>query len=510
MEYQKENMSILKTVSKTAQTKNYEWDIIVPDSKPDIATIISTDGVVNITGKEIMQDRVVINGNVKITILYISSDDSKSIKSIENIQNFNCVLELKDLRQNMELNIYAFVNKISSNMLNSRKINVESVIDFHGIAYDNEEISYIEKMEEENVEYKSKEIKTERMASYFENSFSFNENIEVPVGKSSITEILKIKPEFLVKDIKFANNKIVLRGNILFSTVYLSDTDDDPVQFMTNEIPINEIIDWKDINEDSIFDYDVFVSNFNYILRDNSDGEKRIIKVCGDILIKGKTYEELLICPIVDAYSLKSNLNLQKNLFNYEEIHHRLSGQFSLKETVSFNSLKDIQKVLLLEIKEDVDSVTITSGVIKIKGNIAVSMLYISTDGEVCMAKSLVPLEYNVNTDVDSSEALCDLKLQIDSFSYNIVSSDEIDLRINLSYKIIIKNHISQEIVQDIECDKTNCNYEKHGITVFFCDGNENLWDIAKKYKTTVKDIALANELDDNIVVKKGMKLLIP
>ena len=128
MEYQKENMSILKTVSKTAQTKNYEWDIIVPDSKPDIATIISTDGVVNITGKEIMQDRVVINGNVKITILYISSDDSKSIKSIENIQNFNCVLELKDLRQNMELNIYAFVNKISSNMLNSRKINVESVI----------------------------------------------------------------------------------------------------------------------------------------------------------------------------------------------------------------------------------------------------------------------------------------------------------------------------------------------------------------------------------------------
>ena len=181
-----------------------------------------------------------------------------------------------------------------------------------------------------------------------------------------------------------------------------------------------------------------------------------------------------------------------------------------MKETVTFNSLKDIQKVLLLEIKEDVDSVTITSGVIKIKGNIAVSMLYISTDGEVCMAKSLVPLEYNVNTDVDSSEALCDLKLQIDSFSYNIVSSDEIDLRINLSYKIIIKNHISQEIVQDIECDKTNCNYEKHGITVFFCDGNENLWDIAKKYKTTVKDIALANELDDNIVVKKGMKLLIP
>ena len=72
----------------------------------------SAYGRSNITGKEIMQDRVVINGNVKITILYISSDDSKSIKSIENIQNFNCVLELKDLRQNMELNISTNQHKV--------------------------------------------------------------------------------------------------------------------------------------------------------------------------------------------------------------------------------------------------------------------------------------------------------------------------------------------------------------------------------------------------------------
>lgn len=510
MEYQKENINILKNVSKSTQTENYEWDIIVPDSKPDIAAIVSTDGLVNITGKEIMQDRVVISGNVKITILYICSDESKSIKSIENIQNFNCVLELKDLRQNMDLSIYAFINKISSNMLNSRKINVESVIDFYGTAYDKEEISYIDRIDEEKIEYKSKEIKTERMTSCFENSFSFNENIEVPVGKSSITEILKIKPEFEVKDVKFANNKIVLRGNLCFSTVYLSDTDDDPVQFIANEIPINEIIDWKDINEDSIFDYDIFINNFNYILRDNSEGEKRIIKVCGDVIVKGKTYEEMLICPVVDAYGLRNNLNLQKNVFNYEEILNRLSGQFSLKETVSFNNLKDIQKILLTEIKEDVDSVSVTSGVIKIKGNIAVSVLYISTEGEMCMAKSLVPLEYNVNADVDSDKALCDLKLQVDSFSYNIISSDEINLRINLNYKIIIKKHISQEIVQGIDCDNSICSCDKHGITVFFCDGTENLWDIAKKYKTTVNDIALTNELDDSITVKKGMKLLIP
>ena len=70
MNFQNESIKNLKSKSKTNQSQNFDWDIIVPDSKPDIKSIITTDGVVSITGKEIMQDRAVINGNVKLTILY--------------------------------------------------------------------------------------------------------------------------------------------------------------------------------------------------------------------------------------------------------------------------------------------------------------------------------------------------------------------------------------------------------------------------------------------------------
>ena len=45
---------------------------------------------------------------------------------------------------------------------------------------------------------------------------------------------------------------------------------------------------------------------------------------------------------------------------------------------------------------------------------------------------------------------------------------------------------------------------------MFFCNGGETLWDIAKKYKTTCEDIVLANELEKGEKITKGMKLLIP
>jgi len=59
MNFQNESIKNLKSKSKTNQSQNFDWDIIVPDSKPDIKSIITTDGVVSITGKEIMQDRLI-------------------------------------------------------------------------------------------------------------------------------------------------------------------------------------------------------------------------------------------------------------------------------------------------------------------------------------------------------------------------------------------------------------------------------------------------------------------
>lgn len=510
MEYQKENIKTLKVVSKANQSHNYDWDIIVPDSKPDIENIISTDGTVCILSKEIMQDRAILNGSVKINILYISSEDSKCVKNIESIQNFNCVLELQNLRQNMTLNIYSFISKISSDLINSRKINVSSLIDFHGTVYDAEEVSYISKIEDEKIKYKTKEIKTLNMISCFEKSVSFNENIEVPTGKASMSEILKLKPTFTSKEIKNIKNKFLLRGNIGLSTVYLCDTDSEIIQHMTHEIPINEIMDCENLSENSIFDYDIEIQNFNYILKENADGEKRIIKVCGDIILKCKIFEEVFFNPVTDMYGLENNVKLEKNLFIYDEILSELSGQISIKGTVEFKDIKDVQKVLLFETNNEVNNILNNGDFITVKGTTFVNMLYISMDGEMCFAKSSMPFEHSINSSESSSDILYDLKIENESFSYNILTSTEFELRVNLNYKLRIKKNISQEIVEKAEVDGLINDRLKTGLIVCFCDGNESLWEIAKKYRTSIEDIILANDLKEDLCINKGMKLIIP
>ena len=51
---------------------------------------------------------------------------------------------------------------------------------------------------------------------------------------------------------------------------------------------------------------------------------------------------------------------------------------------------------------------------------------------------------------------------------------------------------------------------KRPSIVIYFCSENESLWDIAKKYKTTVNDIMEANGLSGDKAVVSGIQLLIP
>ena len=46
-------------------------------------------------------------------------------------------------------------------------------------------------------------------------------------------------------------------------------------------------------------------------------------------------------------------------------------------------------------------------------------------------------------------------------------------------------------------------------LTVYYCEGGEKIWDIAKRYSTTVELIKRENGIDGDTVAKKRM-LLIP
>lgn len=51
---------------------------------------------------------------------------------------------------------------------------------------------------------------------------------------------------------------------------------------------------------------------------------------------------------------------------------------------------------------------------------------------------------------------------------------------------------------------------EKASITIYVVDEGETLWELAKKYNTTVNDLIKINGLDESDNIEGGQKLIIP
>jgi len=512
MEIITENVKSFKNVISKSENCKYDWDIIVPDSKPDVGRIISADAVTQILTKEIMQDRAMISGNAKINILYVPADNPSVVKNVETIQNFNYVMELSGLRQNMTLNILSSAEKTDISILNSRKLHITSNLSFLGNVTSTNEISCISEIKNNDVLYKTKEISTYKAISEIEKAIEISEELEVPMGKPSINEILKIDLKINNKDVRPIHNKLVVKGELELVTIYNSEMEGDSVEYMCHEIPFAEILDISGINENTVCDTDFNLKNITCSLKEDREGEKRIIVIEATLFIQSRNYEKVKINSVVDAYSLTNELDIEKNGYMFDEIINQINGQFNIKETAVFNNINNILKVISVGAKTDIKNVCAKNNTVTIKGDILCDVLYISTDNsEINSSFCSVPFEHTIECEGAKEDVICDLKLDIIKCAYNILSPNELELRVNVEYTAIIKRDMLSELICDISYDESKTPLiDKCGLIVYFCSGNEEMWDIAKKYKTTVDEILIANNLSESEEIRSGMKLLIP
>ena len=85
----KENLRINKLVSTKKEVIFVEGDMIVPDSKPDILSTICTSGVVCLYKKEVLDEKIRIDGNINTYIMYLADDSKDKVRGINTSLDFS-------------------------------------------------------------------------------------------------------------------------------------------------------------------------------------------------------------------------------------------------------------------------------------------------------------------------------------------------------------------------------------------------------------------------------------
>lgn len=491
-----------------------ESDIIVPDTKPDIKKVLEVSGSACITQKLIQQDKIFIQGTVKTTVLYVPDGSTVGkIKSLNTSQEFNHTIDCRGAMPDMQLSAEVTSESFDCTLLNSRKVNLRCTIGIGVKVCNPVTLSVSTDIEgSENIALKKEKLRIINGTDTVECQIILREQLEMPSGKPTIGEILRVTAVPVSTELCMMDGKAVAKGQVKICTLYSSDGDDSTVQFAEHTVPFTEILDIDGITEGMEGEIEYFVNDMYCEIRDDADGEPRNLglELVMCAAVKGSEVSD--IEAITDAYSLTGGLDLSTKAYQIEQLLDNSTAEVSHREQAQIPPMLPRPRQIC-DVSSDVniDRITSENGQITAYGTVRTGVLYLSDDENTPISEFKHNSEFSQTFTVADAGAdtACDARAFMEHVSYTLSGDDSLELRfvIGLSVKslktgtVIIVDDMSEYVPDD--------GGNEPCIVIYFVQKGDTLWNIAKRYHTTVENIKELNNLDcDTIYPGQKIKIV--
>ena len=139
-------------------------------------------------------------------------------------------------------------------------------------------------------------------------------------------------------------------------------------------------------------------------------------------------------------------------------------------------------------------------------------ILYITGNDEMPFysVDGMIPFSHIIEANGINEDSIFFLQADLEQLSTSMIDSNEIEVKAVISLNVLVLQCANRMIISKVE--ERPLDMEKiqamPGITVYVVKNGDSMWDIAKRFYTTVEEICELNELEEDRVVP-GMPLLL-
>lgn len=498
-----ENLCVNKLISTKRDIRMIEGDVIVPDSKPDILNTICTSGVVCVYKKEVLEEKIRLDGNINTYIMYLADDAQDKVRGINTNLDFSEIIPVTNAKEGMEAVVQTKLKSIESKVINGRKVGIKATLEVDIKIYDKEEIAIVNHISNaEEIQILKEDLCVNSLVGLGENKIYAKDNISID-SIDNLAEILKTNISIVDKDIKISYNKILAKAEASINILYL--TEDNRMNSICAKIPIVGFIDIPNVTEGNLCDLDYEMKNI--IIKPNAT-EEHSIYIELEMEVSAVVYEEKQINLIQDLYSPCENLEFNRKRITTVTGKQTRNEIKQVREKIELEGIEnktivDVEVNPIIEKQENANNRIIYTGTIEMK------FILSNQELQTEMRNTKVPFEYiidgvegteNVNTKLDIEVVNQDFIVQ----DGGMVSSN-IDLKMNTDMYKNTNLNVIDEIQISGEREEQDYN-----LILYMVKKGDTLWKIAKKYNSTIDDIVRTNGIEDENKIQVGQKLFIP
>lgn len=481
-----------------------EEDFIVPDIKPDILNTIRTNGTVCIYKKEVMDGKVRIEGSINVYIMYLADDETSSIRSLNTTLSFSQTIDFERVKEGMLLEDKIALKSLEAKVINGRKVNVRAMLDLDLKIVSNEELEFV------------KEIDDIKDAQTLDRSITLNSLLGSGFTKvyakdtividslDNLTEIMKVDFTIINKETKISYNKVLVKADACVKMVYL--TEDNRICTTSNLIPVMGFIDMPDVTDENICDIQYEIKN---LLVKPNNIEEHSIYIEAELEINARVYQGKQLNIIEDLYSPSVNLVYKQKQIQAIAQKEMVKDICSIREKQFISEIGN-RKIYDVDINPRIENQTILKDRILYEGELELNFLFEAEGSSRVGTKNMtLPFTFNMDCAGAIPTSKIETNIEITLQDFTIMPDESIDIKIDLEFLVNLSNSQNMQVIEEVNVDETRQN-ERYSLIIYFVKPGDTLWKIAKKFRSTISNIAKINGIEDENKINVGQQLFIP
>ena len=494
-----------------------EEDILVPDTKPDLREILLIDGNPRLSSREIdcinkTDDYIGLSGEVELQTLYVP-ENRETAGPVIAVQTRVPFKERwhTDIAPGATLIMDCRAEKIEYMVINERKYRVKISLAIMARECVDRKIDIFEGINGEEIQMLKERVEITSISLRKKDTLTISENLEIKEDGN---------PESILKqDINVVENykqitaeKVVINGFIFVNLLYTVSGDSpwDCIRQVQERVEFTQFIPIKQQGASGRVCFDGSGLRVK-LVQDEDLGE--VFRLEGEIITYAELYAGTERDIIVDGYHRKKDF-----ICDFSEERSRTpvaaaAGEASVREIISPDAAYgEIDKILYTtgEILESESRGE--QGKVITEGTLQAKMICMSLreeeEPQLFSIRQEVPFRVVTAVPQMTGGEIISARTHVRDIWAEKINGKQMEFNASVMAEAEIMREVSFKVLTNPAFEESTSKESMAPMVVYVAGENDNLWKIAKKFKTSVESVAKLNQLEDG-EISEGRKLLI-
>lgn len=498
---QQTKIATIKTLYENFLEEKCESDLLIPDYYPAAEKIIQCSAVPVITQKEVDGERLNLAGTCRFCIVY--QGEEGDIKSITETVSFSESFPLKEIGEQPWVQTIVRVSGTSCRLLNPRKISARSTVAVAIKVKTQQMTETIEEVDCNEAEalFMPKTVYT--VLEHTADTTKVQGEIEV---HTDIQDVLKTEGSVCIKDVKILPGKAIIKGVADLYVLFTPESDPAKVEGTSTAIPFSQVLELQQQDDMAFMEAVSVIQNLRTDVEADDEGKNRLISVTATLFTEGELYQNKEHRLLVDVYSNRYPLQDQTGQLTVEELTEQLELSDTVRHEIQLGS--DDVEVIQAVGTPVVQKITGQDKTISVDGVLDISMFIREGESYRSIDKGF-PFTLKQELKQLGGRMRCEVKPCVLGMDWS-VGSEKVELKTELVCSMSVFSKETVDVVAGVELDIEHplAPTIAAPLVVYYAEKGERLWDIARKYSTSVAAIKNINDLNKDVLEDKCLLLI--